>query len=102
MLCLKVFTITTEQPDNCFEVNEDIAFAVNILQNSSNIYVVFRKFKMIESYFSYPCSSKALHIKKVSDLDKSLDVCHIIHIQRKIVLLPLNEKSFVALPLIHS
>ena len=74
MLCLKVFTITTEQPDNCFEVNEDIAFAVNILQNSSNIYVVFRKFKMIESYFS----SKALHIKKVSDLDKSLDVCHII------------------------
>ena len=64
MLCLKVFTITNEQPDNCFEVNEDIAFAVNILRNSSNIYVVFRKFKMIESYFSYPCSSKALHIKK--------------------------------------
>ena len=37
VLCLKVFTITTEQPDNCFETNEDIAFAVNILQNSSNI-----------------------------------------------------------------
>ena len=100
---LNGFYMSTKKPDNCFHVDDKhIVVAQNILFCDSKVYIAYKKFMRVESYFDYPFDSSNVCIYKVSNLDSQLRVVAVESIGHKFMCLPHCDNEFVAIPLLHT
>ena len=100
------FVVSIKFPDNCCLIENDIVCLENIAtSNEGNYVAVGRKFKVVEEFYNYPCSSVQLGIFKVSQLS-DLQIWPLHKISKKFVKLPYtkndNERRFVVIPLIST
>ena len=96
------FTLSTKQGDNCIEVGDTIAVVQNIVQEEDEVYVIYRKFRHQESYYTYPCESSCIGTYKVRELCDDIGVGKLGCIKRKCVLYPESEgNSLIAIPIAH-
>ena len=96
------FTLSTKQGDNCISVGDRIAVVQNIVQEEDDVYVIYRRFRQQESYYSYPCESSHIGTYKVRELCDDIGVCRLSSIKSKCVLYPESEgDSLIAIPIAH-
>ena len=101
-IVLKDFTLSTNQPDNCFSTDTDVGVVVNIVEAaSSDVVIIFRKFCSVTELFDYPCISVDIGISKVSKLSKEFSTCSLSLVKRKVALLPIRNGLHAAFTLIH-
>jgi hypothetical protein len=95
------FDISVAQPNNCICLGGEVVLVMNILACTSGPMVVYKAFKNVGPFFTYPVLSPALGIHEVSRLDDKLKAARLDEVCVKCLLLPLSE-SYVVLPLLHS
>jgi len=89
--------------DNCVAKKDGNPCVVrNILSAGPHTCLVVENFKQICSFFDYPLPSSSLNIYRASHLSGILELIDVADIACKCVKLPLNDESFVILPLLHS
>lgn len=88
--------------NNCISVDGVISLIRNIcVSPGGDAYVIYEKFQTVRSFFTAPLDSAVLGIHIVSHLAGEVDVMPIFNIQKKYVLLPIQNDEMVALPLLH-
>ncbi|KAF3834387.1 hypothetical protein F7725_012284 [Dissostichus mawsoni] len=96
------FTLSTKQGDNCIEVGHSIAVVQNIVQEEDEVYVIYKRFRHQESYYTYPCESSCIGTYKVRELCDNIGVGKLGCIKRKCVLYPESEgNGLIAIPIAH-
>jgi len=80
-------------------INNNIGKVLNILVTDDDIYIVYRTFRNVPSYFDTPLNSELLAIHLVSDLQHHSIVEKLSNIQAKCVLLPCSENKSLVIPL---
>jgi hypothetical protein len=81
-------------------MNGTIALAQHFVTTNEGQFVVFQRFKHLQSFYSYPVESNQLGVHSVSRLDKKLLFGPVSEITNKCVLLSRGGQS-VAVPLLH-
>lgn len=66
------------------------------------IHMVVENFETVTSFFDYPLPSSALNIYQVSSPTGLYELLNVDDVLFKCVRLPVNDKSCVILPLLHS
>lgn len=96
------FFLSTSIGDNCVEIEGKIGLLRNILLDelSSQVLVVFEQLDNCESFFANPLPSERLSIYFIRHLDGLETVFPISSINKKCMLLPI-ENGYVVLPQLH-
>lgn len=95
------YTLSSGNGDNCVQIVNDIAIVQNIVKAAGGTFVIFQRFCHKESYFQYPLPSSYIGCYRVWELNNSLGVAKLQHINKKYVLFP-DKTAFIAMPIIHS
>lgn len=97
------FIISVKCSDNCCLIEKDIVYLKNIATSIEGNYIVIgRKFKIVEEFYNYPCSSTHLNIFKVSQLS-DIQTWPLHKISCKFIkLLYRNERYCAVIPLIST
>lgn len=94
--------MSTKQGDNCVRVGDRIAVVQNIVQEEDEVYVIYRRFRHQESFYTYPCESSSIATCKVAGLCDDVGVGNLSCIEGKFVLFPESEgDSLIAIPIAH-
>lgn len=88
-------------------LNENIVIEIhNIItvpdSSNNDVFIVGKQFKSYESFYTYPFESKYLSICKVIKLTDEIQMWSVNNIKGKCMLFPINDQSYLSLPLIHS
>ena len=96
------FTLSTKQGDNCILVGDRIAVVQNIVKEEEVVYVIYKRFRQQESYYTYPCESSHIGTYRVGELCDDFGVGKLGYIKSKCVLYPEPEgNGFIAIPIAH-
>lgn len=99
--------LSASDGDNCILFNDQdekvVAVIRNFIKTSDGMQVIVQRFEEKVCFYSYPFESSRLGIFKVSTFSANLEsfATHRLHNARKCILSPLNETSFVSVPLLH-
>jgi hypothetical protein len=97
-----VSVLRTREPDNCVIINAEVHKIFNILKSDdqASVTVMVRRFSCESDFYTYPCQSRFLGIRKVRDLRMEFELYPFNDVVSKCVCLPL-ENYFVVLPMRH-
>lgn len=97
------FMLSTQIPDNCCQIDDDIVEISNFatMKNVGTV-VIGKKFSVKEDLFKNPCSSSSLDIYRVKDLS-NFQVWPVDQIRNKYVKVPLKtmKNYYAVVPLLH-
>lgn len=87
-------------------ISNEIVRIFNIVQKNeeSDYYIVGRKYKKIDDFYTYPIKSSVLNIHKISDLEENIHLFPVTDIKTKLIVLSEtagNSSSYVSFPLLH-
>lgn len=85
------------QKDSCVRINGNTCLVQNLVDDESQVYVVYKKFRHTEDFFSVPLHLSLLGIQKVYHISDRIYTAKLEDIQAKCVLLPYKNK-YVSLP----
>ncbi|KAG9272098.1 hypothetical protein AMEX_G13048 [Astyanax mexicanus] len=94
------FTLKLDMANSLVCIEGSVARVKNIIVSDNETYVAYSEFANQESFFDYPLASNTFGINTVDCLSKSIKVCKLGFIEKKVFLLPFDGK-FVAIPLLH-
>lgn len=81
----------------------DVVAVQNIIVDKhDHIGILYQKYRSVESFFSYPCSSTDIGIYKFSHCGNSLHYSQISDVRKKYVVLPFKNTCAVGIPLAHT
>ena len=99
---LGTFLISTNEPDNCFEVKGKIRIVENILLDSAgNTFLVVQNFSRKANFFESLLYSSKLNIWVVSLLNTSFVIVSLDAVVCKMILLP-HKDIKIAIQLVHT
>ena len=82
--------------------NGDVVVVKNIITGENGyVGIVYKKFSVVESIFTYPMASRDIGVFRLASVDRTLHQCSISSIVRKYVVLPFKG-FFIGVPLIHT
>ena len=96
------YTVKLSQGDNCVQLQtQDVVLVENIATDTEkNAFIIFKKFRNKEDYFSNPMESSRMGIFHLTNLTPELQYTQVTNILRKYTLLPYRD-GFVGFPLLH-
>lgn len=99
----KNFMFSTDHPaDSCFQTTYgEIVNLVNIVNSPDGVTLVGHRFTVLENYFQYPVESMVLGICKASRLELRSRRWDLADVAKKCVLMPIDNQSFLSVPLLH-
>lgn len=98
------FTVKLTSGDRFVELTSGDVVAVQniIVDKHDHIGILYQKYRSVESFFSYPCSSTDIGIYKFSHCGNSLHYSQISDVRKKYVVLPFKNTCAVGIPLAHT
>ncbi|XP_047130481.2 uncharacterized protein LOC124810173 [Hydra vulgaris] len=100
-LFTKRWCIKITDGDNCFSLNNGKVIIVqNIVKTAEQSFILYKQFKKLEGFFTYPCCSMKVDIFKVSCLENELLYCSPTEIKRKYVRLPIDN-DYAVIPMMQ-
>ena len=96
----KAYKVTVLRKDRCIIVGGTVALARNFVTTDEGQFVIFQRFKHMQSFYTYPVESDQLGVYSVSRLDKVLLIAPLSEITNKCVLLS-GKGHCVAIPYLH-
>nr|XP_047130481.1 uncharacterized protein LOC124810173 [Hydra vulgaris] len=100
-LFTKRWCIKITDGDNCFSLNNGKVIIVqNIVKTAEQSFILYKQFKKLEDFFTYPCCSMKVDIFKVSCLENELLYCSPTEIKRKYVCLPIDN-DYAVIPMMQ-
>lgn len=96
------FVVKRSEGDNCVMLeNKDIVVIQNVVVDEmDNTFVIYKRFRNVVDFFTYPVESSKLGIFHLSGLSDTLRFTHAANVQKKYYLLPCPDGK-AGFPLIH-
>ena len=97
------FTLSLSDRDSCVLTEAGhVGLVKNILQCQKHVQLVLSLYKDVNSLFTYPLRSEEVDIFCVSEEQSTFVVLPLYNVRCKCVRLPVDEVSFVVMPLLHA
>lgn len=93
---------TVNEADSCFRTNGgDVVHLVNIVDSPDGVILVGHRYTLLQNYFDFPLNSMVLGICKVSNLEHRARRWNLNDVVKKCVLMPIDNRAFLCVPLLH-
>lgn len=101
-VAMTTFILKCSVGDNCVRANDKVCVVRNIFEADNQVKLLVQEFGCVEPVFTNPIDSTVIGMLKVSMTKRKLFIVALTDIQLKYVLMPYSEKTWMAVPLMHT